>query len=255
MCEKKPIEIATLAEFIVKISELHVENESRHGDLWFRGVNDIKLSLKPGVVWRSISERTENSIISEFICHSTSLVNERIINPWQYYALMQHYGLPTRLLDWTKSPLVALYFSLNGDNKKNRTIWCIDPFVLNKNTVDKDTIFTPNLYHEDDGVNVASYLPRVLCDAKTCSIPPLPIAIEPPFTNKRIIAQQGCFTVHGTKNIGINKILGHKGVRQFVISSSSVNALRSQLCEVGINEDFIYQDLNALSQRIIREFC
>ncbi|ODB35380.1 hypothetical protein BB427_17365 [Pseudoalteromonas sp. BMB] len=254
----KPTEVGSLSEYISEINSLHTTMDTIHGDLWFRGMNSPDLELKPGIVWRGIDERLENTIIAEFNCNSYPLLEKEPKNSWQRYALMQHYGLPTRLLDWTKSPLVALYFCLLGDNSSDRVVWCIDPFELNKFTVDKETIFTPDTLSEDDGINISSYLPKSLRELQSTSVPALPIAIEPPFTNKRILAQQGCFTVHGTKSDGIEEIFSKNipgKISLFKIKKELVEELSIQLHEVGIKEDSIYQDLNSLTSRIIREFC
>ena len=51
-----------------------------------------------------------------------------------WLTLMQHYGLPTRLLDWSESPLVALYFALSSDEdaKADAAVWVLNPMKLNK---------------------------------------------------------------------------------------------------------------------------
>jgi len=252
------VEIDKLSDYISEINKLHYDKKSQHGDLWFRGLNDKSLDLQPGITWRGVGERDENSMVAEFLNNSSSLSHETSESSWQQYALMQHYGLPTRLLDWTKSPLVALYFALCSDTKKDRMIWCIEPFQLNILAYKANTIFTPDSMDEDDGVDMVSYLPTHLRENKSRAVPMSPIAIEQPFSNKRILAQQGCFTVHGNNNESINSLYDNKkpgDIYRFLIKENNTELLRDELFEIGIKEDTIFPDLSSLSERIIREFC
>ncbi|EKF9248872.1 FRG domain-containing protein [Vibrio cholerae] len=252
------IEVKELGAYVSEVNNFHSSIGSLHGDLWFRGVNNSQRSLLPGTLWRNLDMRVEDTIVSEFLCHSPPLLESKPHNPWQQYALMQHYGLPTRLLDWSKSPLIALYFAVSTESKHERAVWCIDPFALNRYTVDKDTIFTPDSMPEDDGINTLNYLPKCMRNNQSSSIPPLPIAIEPPFTNRRIFAQQGCFTIHGTKDTSIDQIYSDnfpQYMRKFTVSNVNASKLLEQLHDMGIKEDAVYQDLNSLSARIVREFC
>ncbi len=256
------IKIDSLSSFIYEVNLLYSKWEIPSGDLWFRGVSSEKYNLLPGLKWRynhlkkEPLERRENSIIEEFLQSSPALHDDIPKDPWQKYALMQHYGLPTRLLDWTKSPLVALFFALDLNNNEDNIIWCIDPFQLNKHIHDNDTIFTPKYFDEDDGIEVSSYLPTALRRNKSKKILPNPIAIESPLTNKRIYAQEGCFTVHGWKNNTIDNYftkIDKPHIKKFIISASKIKEIKNCLDDIGIREDKIFQDLNSLSSRIIRD--
>jgi hypothetical protein len=230
--------------------------------VWFRGVQDAAYDLHPGVAWQKVDD--ENSIIEEFLISYFPIYGIRVSDSWEAYGLMQHYGLPTRLLDWTKSPLMGLYFALEADPAKpnavcDRAVWLIDPYELNDAIQNQSEIV---VVRTDPGSNfgagegVHAYLPTSLRDFKT-EIPAKPVAIEPPLTNKRMLAQQGCFTVHGTDKTALNAMAGLESVpmaKIVVPGEVALDGLREELHTLGLREDSVYQDLGSLAARIKREW-
>ena len=253
--------IKTLPEFIQRVLDLSNHFGLAYGSLWFRGVSSSRYDLVPGVVRRKFKE--EASMVGDFRVGLPAYASRMPTEPWELYSLMQHHGLPTRLLDWSKSPLAALYFALDSSAEGERAdpapvVWVLDPQSMNESLHSKSKVFVPGNYagNSEDAALIASYLPASLRadESRAVALPAVPIAIEPPFTNPRILAQQGCFTVHGTQSDGLNilKSLGNS-LSRLEIAPSKIKPLRDDLDVLGVRGEWLYHDLDRLARRIVGE--
>src|SRR5260370_270988 len=117
---------------------------------------------------------------------------------------MQHYGAPTRLLDWTEGALIALYFAVKQNSGcHDAAVWLLDPWELKKKVVKQDWVVAP-------GEPGTSAWDRRLYDrwlpgrfARGKRWPRRPAAIYPGHIVRRIGAQRSCFTIHGWERRGL----------------------------------------------------
>jgi hypothetical protein len=112
--------ISTLPQFCQATCELGMTSARRR--LWFRGVNNVDFPLVPRL-YRSDSEvadllALEGEMLAEFRSRSRPLLTSEMASDWEYLFVMQHYGVPTRLLDWSENALFALYFALSAAEEK-----------------------------------------------------------------------------------------------------------------------------------------
>ncbi|MFW5394083.1 FRG domain-containing protein, partial [Yersinia sp. 2544 StPb PI] len=230
-------------------------------ELWFRGVTNKNYSLTPGFVRANIKINIETTSVLDFInCYQN--YHPKVENPWELYSLMQHYGFPTRLLDWSTSMIIALYFALDGEPSKDeqgkeieRVVWAMKTGEINRfNIMNRRTLPTAL----GRGTRAEKYLPIPLrlTDDHENEFESNPLAFRVPLSNRRINAQKGCFTIHGSNNEGIEKVMVDNGIGsdiyKFIFNETTASKMRSYLHRMQINEDDIYQDLNSLSRRIIR---
>lgn len=131
LCE---LAVDNIGTYIDVITQIDAEQQYR---MWFRGQSDYSWGLVPSVQRKDgMGKHYEQYITTNFMIHTMRLNPNA---PQRYdraswLTLMQHYGLPTRLLDWSESPLVALYFALSSDKdaKTDAAVWVLNPMELNK---------------------------------------------------------------------------------------------------------------------------
>jgi hypothetical protein len=244
------------------------QSEDPYGP-WYRGQTKAEWPLLPklyrpefGGFGYLVENGIETEIMEEFVQRGGLLTN---IKPqgdgaiWDWYFLMQHFGAPTRLLDWTESSLVALYFALK-DNPGcyDSAVWVFDPFTYNsrKPLIEEAKVFSPNscitaqkhkdiidkwLPHEGEGIDM---------------LPNKPLAIYPAQVHQRMAAQLSCFTIHGKALDGLTRYEHKRNdiLVKVVIPAFAVLGLRKQLARCGIDEASVYPDLVGLGESLNRKW-
>jgi len=192
-CRMFDVEIKNLSDYLAVFSRLLREDEI----FWFRGHADLRWKLKPSALrYRTEGERNKALNLLSTFKRFAEMKLERPPDPddeLKWVQLAQHYGLPTRLLDWTQNAATAVYFAcLRPD--KNGLVFMLNPVDLNRE-VDpkKPRVFDVN---KDSGL-IRSYLQLTgksnpINGTKT-------IALYPTWNSERIMLQQGVFTLHGSK--------------------------------------------------------
>lgn len=133
---------------------------SLEGSGWlYRGHADAQWKLQASVrreacvPYRGLLSRTEYErlVLTEFARRSAPFVRHKPSSTWEWLALAQHHGVPTRLLDWTENPLVALYFAVEeNDGERDGALLIfrhaappIDPVSVDPFTIEKIEVYRP----------------------------------------------------------------------------------------------------------------
>ena len=165
---------------------------------------------------------------------------------------MQHYGIPTRLLDWTESLAVALYFASRSSSpiQIRPTIWILEPFELHKWVTDSGSEEIP-FGNEGEAVD---YADLAFCDNGPCNKKLVhPIPVTPDFIFNRLAIQNGAFTIHGTDKRPIEQIIPSEKqlmLRRFVASSEHVDSVLQRLKFVAPSSDALFPDLEGIREYI-----
>jgi hypothetical protein len=258
----------SLSDFVDVVQDLQdewsdLESEQMEKDnggdahIWFRGNADKAWELTPKIfrTKNEISVTDEAELYGEFLRRGYSLAPSLTVG-WHSYFLMQHHGIPTRLLDWTDSALVALYFAIRNC-KTDAAVWAVNPLWLNGKTVKRYALVEPGL----DPIAAAFMVDAVHADLEGHkedeSSPLLAIAVRPPWVSMRMFAQRSLFTLHGSQNIPIEQypfVRRNSPLCRIVIPVKQREDFLVGLRSCGITETTIYPDLDGLAKELITEY-
>jgi hypothetical protein len=234
------------------IDAIRGEKEKSPKIIWFRGQSDAKWPLIPGLFRKDI-KISEGTLLSRFKQSAAMLVGTRPSNDFDWIFLMQHYGVPSRLLDWSENPLVALYFALHDDQNlksdADASIWMLRPSDLNTHAHINDKSegdYIPSF--DDDEVSGYSTV-RVRQDQRMQLYPIATIATR---NNPRIQAQLGAFTIHHNYKSPIEDIGNGKHCMKYIIPNDSKSRLIDELSLLGMNRFSLFPEMDSIG-KILKE--
>ncbi len=224
----------------------------------YRGLGDSSYELKSGLIrLGGPYPRLEKHLLRNFIKYArrNDLPGESL---WSWLALAQHHGLPTRLIDWTYSPLVALHFATSSLEKFNidGVIWCVNYVKANQ--------FLPKPLHDlllEEGSNVftLAMLDKV-CDSlkKLDSLQQQAynLFLEPPSLDERIVNQHALFSLLSGPSHTLGEWLeAHPGIHfRIRIPAGLKWEIRDKLDQANITERVLFPGLDGLSKWLKRQY-
>ena len=225
--------------------------------IWFRGLPSRNRALLPTLYRGNIAQASERNLMNKFKQNAYQFLGQRPQGEWEWLLLARHHGLPSRLLDWTESPAVGLFFSCGEDDRPNASptgvLWCLLPVELNGLANIRTTTeshFPPMMLDDGDMTDqdrmVANYSAASV--ARTSSRTPIsPAAAMSIRTNARIQAQQGVFTIHHAKKLALEKWGNGSHLWRYLIPKKYKSVIRQQLRWLGITERTLFPELDSVA--------
>ncbi len=223
----------------------------------FRGMPDRGYTLATSLM-RLGAEcgRFEGHLLRNFKKYATRDVVQHD-SFWHWLAVAQHHGLPTRLMDWTFSPLVALHFATVDPALYDRDgiVWCINYKKVHHHLPD---LLTQMLQQEGADVFTVELLKGVesLEAFNELARSTFAMFFEPPSIDDRIVNQYALFSVVSNSQIGMDDWLdSHTDYyRKIVIPRELKWEIRDKLDQANINERVLFPGLDGLSSWLRRQY-
>ncbi len=234
--------------------------------VWFRGVGDFEYPLIPSL-YRHPTIRTkagllelEKKILVRFRERALPYLTTPLQRNWEYLFLMQQYGVPTRLLDWTESPLIALFFALTAANRDNLTrtymkaaaVWIVSPKLWNHKVFSHVT-------YQGFALSITDRLlePYEPLSEKTDEPPALPAAMCGLHNSPRIVAQRGVFTIFGSTIEPMEVIFKadtfpDNALIKIVLPQDKIGELLNELISTGHTDSMMFPGLDGLAKETKR---
>ncbi len=261
----REVRISTPEELMPLLSEQEYRPElgRNRSTYLYRGMPNTSYKMVTSLArcCKQLQKKLEPAILNNFVKYAVREDPTVTQSVWLQMITGQHNGLPTRLLDWTHSALVALHFAMTEDNLEEMDahdcmVWRIDMNEQISHLPEKyrlaigreqTTLFSVQMLNK-----LAPTLEQYDEDMGDHSM----VIVEPPSTNDRIIMQYSFFSAIPTDMQDIEKFLDdytHDTVK-YVIDKSLRWRVRDMLDSLNISERLLLPGLDGLSKWIARHY-
>ncbi len=226
----------------------------------FRGLSRLGHSLSSSLVRLADGHqnvrRLEMALLRNFrkYAHTEGSLADSI---WDWLALAQHRGLPTRLLDWTYSPLVALHFACDtpADFDGDGAVWCVNFVEANKRLPSRLKRIMTKEGSETLTVDMLGAFGS-LDDFDRLSRRPFLVFMEPPAIDRRILNQFALFSLMSSPVAEMDEWMREHPTlcRRVIVPARLKWEIRDKLDQANINERILFPDLDGLSRWLTRYY-
>ena len=252
----------------VNIIEEHRSRGS--GVIWYRGCGNARYQLLPALYRHKIKKTIgeliglESDLINWFRQRSIPFHTRSLRDDWETLFFMQHYGVPTRLLDWTENPFVAFFFAVISAqklrNKQGRVsfnadaaLWILDPVAWNRHALSYLSFDEGVLSGDHDAL--IGYKPT----EKLNLMGNHAVAMYGAHNSQRIVAQRGVFTVFGKKLDPMERIFEkdsfpEHALVKVTLPRTNLPNMYKTILDYGVTESVVFPDLEGFAKEMKRQF-
>ncbi len=250
-------------ESLVDFTRLTVEfTEKTGGAVWYRGAGSSEYKLIPSLYRHNSSTdfaayyKLEKKLLSEFKDRSPPFLTEKLGSDWEAFFMMQHFGVPTRFLDWTENPFIALYFALIAQANhpdKDAAVWMMSPLMWNSwvfEMAGQGPLSVSNTRMKGYSTTDQEY------DyvSRQCA------AMYGIHNSRRIVAQRGVFIIFGSniepmENVYATESAGRLdslALTKLIIPKEAAPSLLKSITAMGFTDSVVFPDLEGLAREIKR---
>lgn len=214
--------------------------------VWFRGQSVSTWPLIPSLARQKKHLAAEAALQKRFMQNAVPHLDRTPTFEWEWMFMMQHHRAPTRLLDWSESPLTALYFAVSEDKhlKADSAVWCLDPLALNAEARVTSFRFAGEIPAFGVDNVLDNYLPSRVDGSPTVMSP---VAIMGPRNTARMAAQLGVFTINHREHKPLEQIGECKHAWRWIVPASSKKEMRRELALLGFTALTLFPELDKVA--------
>lgn len=262
VAEEKPQSFTDYVKLVEGIQKAHADS------LWYRGCGCTRYQLLPSLYrHRTATVHTqlaplENQVMTRFRQRSIPMHSRSLADDWDALFFMQHYGVPTRLLDWTENPFMGLYFAVmsapfardasgqiildaSGQPQfgEDSAVWILDPVAWNRHSLRHQSYDGGVLTPGDDALKGFRPSPTF------AGMNNHSVALYGAHNSPRIVAQRGVFTIFGQNTKPMEIVFDTEKfpdgcLIKVVLEKPLILAFRNAVLNFGMTESVVFPDLD-----------
>lgn len=271
----RSVRVGSIADFAKEVERLLPPDSAGN---WYRGISKSSYTLTPGLLRHpSVIDlegllRLESNMLEDFerhsVLHTGDMAGTGADADFKKLFFMQHYGIPTRLLDWSSNPFIALYFALSTAQlasgatapADDAVVWVVNPVAWNRAALEHVSFGDAGPLKHTDAIS--GYGPRRLFagEFEPSAIKTLnqwPVCILGITNSARMFAQRGVFTILGKDLRPMEEQwtagkFGSDALARIVIPKDRIFSMLSSVLRLGYTDSVSYPDLHGLAMEIKR---